>query len=481
MKYLPSILAIGLLALVIHAQTPAPSSTPSPAAKPAGDPFVKNPGDTGGKAEQQQQKESPDLVIVFEAYSLNRNDAAPLLEAESASAARYRRVLDLEKGGKAHLQTLTALGSKSGQRAVVEAIDEVRYATGFTSWIGGNVMPTPIQWETRNAGDTFEIEPVLGPDEKICDLNFVPTRVTLAGYRDEEGVTGDPATSQPIFLEQRITTSVSVNVGEPCYIGTFTPPPVVAAKGGASAEVWLAFVHVTTRKLSPIDLKAAIPNGPLMTSLIYSCYSLDRSTARDILVTPSSAAAPWEKVQALLAEKKAQLEFMSSARTKSGQRELVEETQEIRFMTEYAPPSLTNTSETGTTVNSKGESSNTTFNHTPANAQRIPGYGSTFETRKTGITVEFEPVIREDAKRVDINQVIQSVNFPGMLKVPGVGAHYQPQPLFQTSKVTTTQTVLAGQPTLVSTLNPPSADGVNDRADTGRAWLLFVRAAIDEP
>ncbi len=69
----------------------------------------------------------------------------------------------------------------------------------------------------------------------------------------------------------------------------------------------------------------------------------------------------------------------------------------------------------------------------------------------------------------------------GTLKTPGVGAKYPWQPLFETRKVITSQTIPLGVHMLVSTLNPPGADGVNDRADTGRTWLLFVRATRNNP
>ena len=70
-------------------------------------------------------------MLVLEVYALDKNDALAVLESERGSAARYRRVTDLAKTGKARLEILTALTSKSGQRAVVEAIDELRYATEF--------------------------------------------------------------------------------------------------------------------------------------------------------------------------------------------------------------------------------------------------------------------------------------------------------------------------------------------------------------
>jgi len=55
------------------------------------------------------------------------------------------------------------------------------------------------------------------------------------------------------------------------------------------------------------------------------------------------------------------------------------------------------------------------------------------------------------------------------------------QPLLQTRKVTTNQTLTAGRHILVGTFNPPGASGVNDREDDGRTWLLFVRALPNDP
>jgi hypothetical protein len=67
------------------------------------------------------------------------------------------------------------------------------------------------------------------------------------------------------------------------------------------------------------------------------------------------------------------------------------------------------------------------------------------------------------------------------LKTTGIAARYPAQPLFESRKVTTSQTLLAGRQMLIGTFNPPGADGVNDRADTGRTWLVFVRATPNEP
>jgi hypothetical protein len=276
-------------------------------------------------------------------------------------------------------------------------------------------------------------------------------------------------------------------MGEPSYLGTFTPPPAAtdaAAGGAASPEMWLAFLHINSRttKIVPF-LEPKAPIEAAMLSMTYSCYSLDRRTARDLLVAPPSATGdPWEKVQALVAEKKAQLEFVTSMRTTgSGQNVMTEETHQIRYMEEYTPPYLNSTSLSGQVTDNAGNISHVTMERPLPNTQRIAGFPSKIGSRPTGITMEFQTQVLTDWKTVTINEAIQHTDFRGMLKIPGAGAHYQPQPVFQVSKIFTGQAVTSGKPTLVSTLSAPGADGVNDAVDSGRTRLLFVQATITEP
>lgn len=469
MKYLPATLLLGAFTFSLAAENPKPA--------PAGDPFVKNPLDAPANNAAQQER-ATNLLIVFDSYSMSREDAAALLEAETHGAARYRRVQELAKAGKARLRTTTALVTKSGQRAVSEAIDEVRYPTNFVAAIPAQV-PTATTWETRNVGDTFEVEPVAAPDGRICDLNLVPQHVSLANFADLAGAGDDPATTQPFFNAQKLTTSVSTDENTPYYLGTFTPPPAQGAPNNSgSPEVWLAFVHTSIQKLPLLDPNAAPKfKLPVAVDLEYSCYSLDQAEAHQILVPLPNLATAWEKVHALAADKKAKLEFITSIRTKSGQRTVVEEIHEVRTTAEYNPPSLRS--------KEFASSLHITFagqeNEGIPRGQTYPGHPTKIDSRNAGITAEAEPVIYPDGNTVDVNHVIQHVRYLGPLKVPGVGAHYLPQPLFQTSKVTTSQAMTSGIHTLVGTFNPPGADGVNDQADSGRIWLLFMRATVVEP
>lgn len=500
MKHLPSVIAIGLFAFTLHAQNAVP-----PEGK--GDPFVKNAagGDAGGGVKGNDTWKQ--CVITFEAYAMDKSEAATLLDTERGGGARYRRVLELAKAGKARLEILEGLTTKSGQRAVIESIDEVRYPVEFNPPATAKGIAMPTAWETRNVGDTFELEPVIGPDGRTCDINLVPQHVHLAEFRDLPEMAGALLVSQPVFNTQKITTSTAVTEGESHYLGTMTPSAIQGiARGSAPSEMWLAFLHVNIQGPPPAKAQPK-PKAPANQQdgevwppmeLQYSCYSLDRADAREILTAPAPMNAPWEKVKALVAEKKARLEHIATIKTKSGQRAVTEEIQEVRYGTEFNPESRAGSTETThrTVTNEIGEkkpgqksdpgstSTSTetiTTNRTDAKSEIIPGYVTAFETRNTGVTVEVEPVMGPDGVTVDLNNVIQSVKLLGNLKAAGIATHYPPQPLFEAAKVTTSLSVPLDLPVLISTLNPPGADGVNDRTDSGRTYLLFVRATLGEP
>lgn len=488
MKHLLPLLLASLLPFSLNAQTTNP-----------GDPFVKNPGDAAAAGKQANWQ---NCMLVLEVYALDKNDALAVLESERGSAARYRRVTDLAKTGKARLEILTALTTKSGQRAIVEAIDEVRYPTEFKRPAGKGALAAPTAYETRHVGDTLEFEAVLGPDGRTCDLNLVPQRVGLLGFRDIGAMADDSPVAQPRFHVQKITTSTTFPANEPHYLGSLTPATGHgAAHGGAVSEMWLAFMRMNVAGPSADEMKPpAKPMDWSALNLEYSIYSLDRAAAREILVARPELQAPWKSLQALPGEKKARFEHLVWVQTKSGQRAVTEEIQEVRHASEYAPaasPTISETtSRTSTTrldlpkqkkPDPKDDASSTTTTETSTvtrgvpNAEPTPGAPSSFETRNAGVTVEVEPVVGPDGLSIDLNHVVQSVTHLGDLKVTGVAARYPAQPLFETRKFTTSQMILAGQQMLIGTFNPPGTDGVNDRADTGRTWLVFVRATPNEP
>ncbi len=166
------------------------------------------------------------------------------------------RALNQKKG--LDLLSAPSVTTKSGQRAIIEVIRELRYpktytqpqvpsissSTGTTVIGGATTVPvvvtptTPQDWETRNTGVTLEVEPVVGGDATTIDLNLIPQVVefegfinygspinavgvnTVAGISISQPVELTPnVINQPVFSTRKVTTSVSVYDGQTVVLG----------------------------------------------------------------------------------------------------------------------------------------------------------------------------------------------------------------------------------------------------------------------
>jgi general secretion pathway protein D len=152
------------------------------------------------------------------------------------------------------LLSAPSVTTKSGQRAIIEVIRELRYPRTYTqpqvpSISSGSttlnaVVPvvvtptTPQDWETRNTGVTLEVEPVVGGDATTIDLNLIPQVVefegfinygspinaigvnTVMGISVSQPVELTPnVINQPVFSTRKVTTSVSVYDGQTVVLG----------------------------------------------------------------------------------------------------------------------------------------------------------------------------------------------------------------------------------------------------------------------
>jgi hypothetical protein len=185
----------------------------------------------------------------------------PQLRDGKQCAKAVERILSLVGTNKAKLVAWPVLATKSGQRAVVEQIEEFRYATEYqqagtsrlietepkTPGMPGAPGPTqtspkssrpekvvtiqsefdavPEGFQTRNLGVTLEIEPVVGPDGKTIDLSFSVHHSWLDEMRRIEAEAKVSrrivVIDQPNFLSNRVTTSISVKDGDYSLIGNF--------------------------------------------------------------------------------------------------------------------------------------------------------------------------------------------------------------------------------------------------------------------
>jgi hypothetical protein len=173
----------------------------------------------------------------------------------------------------------------------------------------------------------------------------------------------------------------------------------------------------------------------------------------------------------LIASGKASLELFSSVRAPSGQHSTSSGTQDVRYPTEFRPPYLPkdyDSSDNGTTTS-----------HRIPGAQLVQASPQAFEVRPLGFVVEEEPTLGPDGVSMDLTVMPRLKTNAGLLDVTGVAKTYPQQPVITEQQITTQIGLLAGGgPTFLGTFNPPGANGVNNRADAGRTWLLFARASL---
>src|SRR5947208_15862697 len=161
-----------------------------------------------------------------------------------------------------------------------------------------------------------------------------------------------------------------------------------------------------------------------------------------------------------------------SVTTKSGQRAIVEVIREFRYPRTYTPPQVPSI---GTT---------TTTGSQVVPVVVTPTTPQDWETRNTGVTLEVEPVVGEDATTIDLNLVPQVVEFEGFINygspISAVGVNtiggaistsvsviltqnVINQPVFSTRKVTTSVSVYDGQTVVLGGLMREDVQKVEDK------------------
>ena len=164
---------------------------------------------------------------------------------EKTVEAAYAFIQDRLKEGPARLVGWPIVTTKRSQRAVIEAIDEYRFASEFAPPVvqfRPNVAPsdppepapktdmsvlaaTPVACETRNTGVIFEVEPVLSPDKTRIGLNLVPQHLRLKRLNkttvENQGNGTKVIEEQPEFGTMKVATSITLRSGQRTLFGIF--------------------------------------------------------------------------------------------------------------------------------------------------------------------------------------------------------------------------------------------------------------------
>jgi len=182
------------------------------------------------------------------------------------------------------------------------------------------------------------------------------------------------------------------------------------------------------------------------------------------LMDPNKTSAAYEKIQGLITSGEAKLVGWPMIITQSGQRAVFEAIDEFRFAADYTAggigvyfPDRETMEHTKADANSK-EMKNT------VSGTDFAGIPSSFETRNTGVSLEVEPTISEDLKKITLNIVPQHVRIKGMNQVAIERPETKEkviveQPEFTTMKSVTTFTIKNGEQRLLGvypTTDPPN-------------------------
>ncbi len=178
----------------------------------------------------------PQVMVIVEMIEVEHDDFSEWIQENPlrTEASDLRQAVQTwVKAKRAKIRETMVVSSRSGQRAKAEGIDEIIYPTEYnpgqmpgTVTLNGEAEapttpPTPTAFETRNAGITLEVDPVLGQNGEI-DLNLAPELV----FHVEDKVIGTnigddvQEVTMPVFHTVKMTTQVTLLSGGYAFLGT---------------------------------------------------------------------------------------------------------------------------------------------------------------------------------------------------------------------------------------------------------------------
>lgn len=181
------------------------------------------------------------------------------------------KALAVLKANKAEFFSNPQAITRSGKRATVEALRELRYPTNFEPSKKEPGKARPTEFGTRKFGVTMAFEPVAAPDGMI-DVGLEASVETFHGFIDYSN--GKPGLNsaepgaleellkaplreggiwQPIFYSQKITTGASIGSGQTVVLPILhhrVPEDVRLGPEEATRKDVNIYVFVTVRTIA---------------------------------------------------------------------------------------------------------------------------------------------------------------------------------------------------------------------------------------
>ena len=222
-------------------------------AQDAVDPYKKAPAPTAKpEAPPAQVATQNQLFTTIEWIEMETKDALALIRKglPPNSTELIAAIRKGEQDGSATVLDTVSCATRSGQRSTIESIREHNYPTEYkentekglsTLDLSGvqskdprfslvqepSTTLNPKAFEMRPVGARFELDPVLSDDGQTVDVNMAPELVRYAGKVEFGSANINnqlvPLSEQPVFISNKITTSVTLRSGQTALIGVTSP------------------------------------------------------------------------------------------------------------------------------------------------------------------------------------------------------------------------------------------------------------------
>ncbi|MGV3663983.1 MAG: hypothetical protein ACO1TE_27675 [Prosthecobacter sp.] len=425
------------------------------------DPFIKDkqaqagPGgaaETAPKAPPAPVAPPRNVLCLVETITLPQAGYSVLLEGAAGGKNLYETVQDSVKQGGAKLDGCHFLANKSGQRAVLECVDELMYPIEF-DYADSAGLQYMTSLETERLGDRLEMDWVLEPGGDRVSVTHAVMRERFDGFRPCKAESTLPGVPVPVFTGRESPATSNALVGVPTLLATLPH--------ANSGDITLVFATFKVAEVGKPAKAAAKRNGNVVVTI--RVISLDRSAGCALLKKHwQNDVASLAELKTMMAAQQATLEHVSTVVVTSGNRVSQHGGEMYRYGTEFSPP----------------QEATAGSDKVAAQAAR-PASLKSQEMRILGFNWESEYVVNAEGSLIDTMVAFSNVRMAPVLKDKHWPERYPELPVFTTQNITTAFTQEAGSTLLMGTLNPPGDTGVNERQDEGRMWLVFQDAALE--
>jgi hypothetical protein len=236
---------------------------------------------------------------------------------------------------------------------------------------------------------------------------------------------------------------------------------------------------VAEMKIPEAEKQTCDIKDPVNISICYEDFSLPLAQAAALQREGLTNAEFYAKVIGAVGKDSVRQETFSMLRSKHGYKSTTENVSELMYPTEHEPAQLSNAVTTGvpgTDKDGKATAAGPLPVSGPVAIARTPSTPSAFETRNLGFTIEFDPVLSEDNKLVDLRLLPEHTTLVGRSSW-GQEFNTVEMPTIENQRINTAVTLKVNEPFLLGTISRPPVSK-EDPDSANRVWFAFITAKL---